>query len=67
MATCSSILAWRSPEQRRLAGYSLCGCKKLDMAERLTLLLLLQPRYFLPFSGILEFLFGNHVPASLDS
>ena len=33
----SSILAWRSHGQRRLAGYSPWGCKESDPTERLTL------------------------------
>ena len=33
MATHSSILAWKSYEQRSLAGYSPWGCKELDMTE----------------------------------
>ena len=36
-ATLSSILAWRSHEQRSLVGYSVWGCRKSDMTERLTL------------------------------
>ena len=36
MAAHSSILAWRIPWQRSLAGYSLWGCKESDMTERLT-------------------------------
>ena len=37
MATHSSILAWRIPQQRSLAGYSPWGCKELDTIELLTL------------------------------
>jgi len=33
MATHSSILAWRIPWTRSLAGYSSWGCKELDMTE----------------------------------
>ena len=33
MATHSSILAWRIPWIRGLAGYSPWGCKELDMTE----------------------------------
>ena len=33
MATQSSILAWRIPWKRSLAGYSPWGCKELDMTE----------------------------------
>ena len=33
MATHSSILAWRIPWQRSLAGYSPLGLKELDMTE----------------------------------
>ena len=33
MATSSSILAWRIPGQRSVAGYSLQDCKELDMTE----------------------------------
>ena len=44
MATHSSILAWKIPwkeepgghGQRSLVGYSLLGCKELDMTEQLT-------------------------------
>ena len=36
MATHSNILAWRSPGQRSLVGYSLWGCKELDITERLS-------------------------------
>ena len=37
MATHSRILAWKSPGQRRLVGYSPWGCKESDMTEQLTL------------------------------
>ena len=37
MATHSSVLAWRTPWQRILVGYSPWGCKELDTTERLTL------------------------------
>ena len=37
MATHSSILAWRIPWQRSLAGYSPWGCKELDI-QQITLL-----------------------------
>ena len=33
MATNSDIHAWEIPGQRSLAGYSLWGCKELDMTE----------------------------------
>ena len=33
LATCSSILAWRIPEQRSLVGYSPWGRTELDMTE----------------------------------
>ena len=33
MATHSSILAWRIPEQRSLEGYSSWDCKELDTTE----------------------------------
>ena len=33
MATHSSILAWRIPWTRSLAGYSSWGCKELDTEE----------------------------------
>ena len=33
MATHSRILAWKINGQRSLAGYSLWGCKELDMTE----------------------------------
>ena len=33
MAIRSSILAWRIPRRRSLAGYSPWGCKELDMTE----------------------------------
>ena len=36
MATLSSILAWRTHEQRSLAGYSSWGYKELDTTEQLT-------------------------------
>ena len=36
MATHSSVLAWRIPWQRDLVGYSLWGCKELDMTKQLT-------------------------------
>ena len=36
MATYSSILAWRMPWTKSLAGYSPWGCKELDMTEGLT-------------------------------
>ena len=36
MATHSSILAWRIPIDRRLAGYSPWVCKKSDTTERLS-------------------------------
>ena len=36
MATQSSILDWRNPWQRSLAGYSPQGRKELDMTEQLT-------------------------------
>ena len=42
MATHSSILAWRIPWKRGLAGYSPYSpwcCKELDMTERLTLII----------------------------
>ena len=35
MATCSSILAWKTP-RRSLSGYSPWGCKESDMIERLS-------------------------------
>ena len=37
IATHSSVLAWRIPWQRSMAGYSPWGCKELDSTERLTL------------------------------
>ena len=37
MATHSSILAWRTPWKRSLAGYSPQDHKELDLTERLTL------------------------------
>ena len=39
MATHSSILVWRIPGQRNLAGYSPWGCIESDRAEQLTFLL----------------------------
>ena len=36
MATHSSILAWRSHEQRSLVGYSPWGCKELHVTEQLS-------------------------------
>ena len=36
MATHSRILAWKINGQRSLAGYSLWGCKELDMTEWLS-------------------------------
>ena len=33
IATPSSILAWKIPEQRSLVGYGPYGCGKLDMTE----------------------------------
>ena len=33
MATSSSVLAWRIPGQRSVAGYSPQDCKELDMPE----------------------------------
>ena len=33
MATCSSILAWRIPRERSLAGYNLWGHKESDTTE----------------------------------
>ena len=36
MATHSSILAWRTPGQRSLVGYSPWGLKESDMTEHLT-------------------------------
>ena len=33
MATHSSILVWRIPWQRSLAGYSPWGCKELDIQQ----------------------------------
>ena len=36
MATHSSVLTWRSPWTEETGGYSLWGCKGLDMTERLT-------------------------------
>ena len=36
MATHSSILAWRIPEQRSLVGYGPWAQKESDMIERLT-------------------------------
>ena len=33
MATHSRILAWKINGERSLAGYSLWGCKELDMTE----------------------------------
>ena len=36
MATHSSIFAWEIHGQRSLAGYSLRGCKELDVDEQLT-------------------------------
>ena len=33
LATCSSTLAWRIPEQRSLVGYSPWGRTELDMTE----------------------------------
>ena len=36
MATHSSILAWRIPQMRSLAGYSLWGHKESDTTERLS-------------------------------
>ena len=36
MATHSSILAWRIPWTRSLAGYSLWGCRESDTTEQLT-------------------------------
>ena len=35
-ATHSSILAWRSHEPRSLVGYSVWGCKELNMTEQLS-------------------------------
>ena len=37
MATHSSILAWRIPWQRSLAGYSPWGCKESHMTEQVTI------------------------------
>ena len=37
MATHSSILAWRIPWTKSLAGYSPWGCKELNTNELLTL------------------------------
>ena len=37
IATYSSVLAWRIPWQRSLAGYSPWGCKASDTTEQLTL------------------------------
>ena len=39
-----SALAWRTPWQRTLAGYSPRGCKELDITERLTPSLSAEPR-----------------------
>ena len=36
MATHSSILTWKIPWTENLEGYSLWGCKELDMTERLS-------------------------------
>ena len=38
MATCFSILAWESPGQRSLVGYSPWGCKRVrhDLATKTT-------------------------------
>ena len=36
IATHSSILAWKIPGQRSLAGYSPLGGKESDMTEQLT-------------------------------
>ena len=35
MATHSSILAWRTPWTEEPVGYSPCGCRESDTAERL--------------------------------
>ena len=35
MATCSSILAWKSHGQRGLVGYSLWGHKESDVTEHI--------------------------------
>ena len=40
MAIHSSILAWKSHGQRRLAGYSPWGRKQLDVTEQLTVLMI---------------------------
>ena len=37
MATHSSILAWRIPWQKSLAGYSPWGCKESHMTEQVTI------------------------------
>ena len=37
MATHSSLLAWRIPWKRSLAGCSSWGCKELDRTEQLSL------------------------------
>ena len=36
MATHSSILAWRIPWTEEPVGYSLWGCKELDMTEQIS-------------------------------
>ena len=36
MATCSNILAWKTPWIEELVGYSPRDCKELNMTERLS-------------------------------
>ena len=51
MAIHSSILAWKSHGQRRLAGYSPWGRKQLDVTEQLTVLMINDIEH--PFVGLL--------------
>ena len=53
MATHSSLLAWRIPAQRGLAGYSPWGHTESDTTERLSTHLLLQTQ--LAIAGLLYF------------
>ena len=62
-ATHSSIIAWRIHGQRSLVGYSLWGCKGLDVTERLTLTF----KIFVLKSNLLDMGYIEHLPGSPET
>ena len=63
IATHSSIIAWRIHGQRSLVGYSLWGCKGLDVTERLTLTF----KIFVLKSNLLDMRYIEHLPGSPET